>query len=65
MLAKAAKQRKADVVLIDVAPSLGALNRAALIAATDVVIPLVPDLYSAPGMGRKAEEEPRPDSVDA
>jgi cellulose biosynthesis protein BcsQ len=33
MLAKAAKQRKADVVLIDVAPSLGALNRAALIAA--------------------------------
>jgi cellulose biosynthesis protein BcsQ len=50
MLAKAAKQRKADVVLIDVAPSLGALNRAALIAATDVVIPLVPDLYSIQGL---------------
>jgi chromosome partitioning protein len=50
MLAKAAKQRKADVVLIDVAPSLGALNRAALIAASDVVIPLVPDLYSIQGL---------------
>jgi cellulose biosynthesis protein BcsQ len=50
LLAKAAKQRKADVVLIDVAPSLGALNRAALIAASDVVIPLVPDLYSIQGL---------------
>jgi cellulose biosynthesis protein BcsQ len=50
MLAKAEKQWKADVVLIDVAPSLGALNRAALIAASDVVIPLVPDLYSIQGL---------------
>jgi len=50
LLAKAAKQRKADVVLIDVAPSLGAINRAALIAASDVVIPLVPDLYSIQGL---------------
>jgi len=50
LLAKAAKQRKADVVLIDVAPSLGALNRAALIAASNVVIPLVPDLYSIQGL---------------
>lgn len=50
MLAKAEKQWKADVVLIDVAPSLGALNRAALIAASDVVISLVPDLYSIQGL---------------
>jgi cellulose biosynthesis protein BcsQ len=50
ILAKAAKQRKADVVLIDVAPSLGALNRAALIAASQVVIPLIPDLYSIQGL---------------
>ncbi|MFM7642139.1 MAG: hypothetical protein ACKO45_11400, partial [Cyanobium sp.] len=41
--AKAAAERQADVVLIDVAPSLGALNRAAMIAASHVVIPLVPD----------------------
>ena len=50
LLAKAAKQRKADVVLIDVAPSLGALNRTALITASHVVIPLVPDLYSIQGL---------------
>ena len=50
LLAKAARKRDADVVLIDVAPSLGALNRAALIAATHVVIPLVPDLYSIQGL---------------
>ncbi|KKZ10619.1 MAG: chromosome partitioning protein [Candidatus Synechococcus spongiarum 142] len=50
MLAKAAEQRQADVVLIDVGPSLGALNRAALIAASHVVIPLGPDLYSLQGL---------------
>jgi len=50
LLANAAQQRQADVVLIDVAPSLGALNRAALIAASQVVIPLVPDLYSIQGL---------------
>ena len=50
LLANAAHQRHADVVLIDVAPSLGALNRAALIAASQVVIPLVPDLYSIQGL---------------
>lgn len=38
------------LVLIDVGPSLGALNRAALISATDVVIPLMPDLYSLQGL---------------
>jgi chromosome partitioning protein len=50
LLAKAAVERQADIVLIDVAPSLGALNRAALIAASHVVIPLVPDLYSIQGL---------------
>lgn len=50
VLAKAAAVRQADVVLIDVASSLGALNRAALIAASQVVIPLVPDLYSIQGL---------------
>ena len=50
LLANAAQARQADVVLIDVAPSLGGLNRAALIAASQVVIPLVPDLYSIQGL---------------
>jgi cellulose biosynthesis protein BcsQ len=50
VLAMGAAQQQADVVLIDVAPSLGALNRTALIAASHVVIPLVPDLYSIQGL---------------
>ena len=43
---QAALERAASVVLIDVGPNLGAVNRAALIAAEHVVIPLAPDLYS-------------------
>lgn len=35
-----------ELVLIDVGPNLGAINRAALIAADFVVTPLAPDLYS-------------------
>jgi chromosome partitioning protein len=50
MLEMGAAQQRADVVLIDVAPSLGALNRTALIAASHVAIPLVPDLYSIQGL---------------
>jgi chromosome partitioning protein len=50
MLEMGASQQNADVVLIDVAPSLGALNRSALISASHVVIPLVPDLYSIQGL---------------
>ncbi|HEY3607661.1 MAG TPA: ParA family protein, partial [Pseudonocardiaceae bacterium] len=40
----------ADVVLVDVGPSLGALNRAALVAADHVVVPLAPDLFSVQGL---------------
>ena len=40
----------ADVVLVDVGPNLGALNRAALISTEHVVIPLAPDLYSLQGL---------------
>jgi chromosome partitioning protein len=40
----------ADLVLIDVGPSLGALNRAALIACDFVVMPLGADLYSLQGL---------------
>ncbi len=50
MLEMGASQQQADIVLIDVAPSLGALNRTALISASHVVIPLVPDLYSIQGL---------------
>ena len=49
ILMAAGKRVGADLVLIDVAPNLGALNRAALVAAEEVVIPLAPDLYSLQG----------------
>jgi cellulose biosynthesis protein BcsQ len=42
----AAHKQGADLALIDVGPSLGAINRAAIIAANFVVFPLAPDLFS-------------------
>ena len=47
---KAAEIRDADVVLIDVGPNLGAINRAAIVAASFVAIPLAPDLFSLQGL---------------
>ena len=43
---EAAKIRDVELVLIDVGPNLGAINRAAIIAAHFVVFPLAPDLFS-------------------
>ncbi|RHZ95626.1 ParA family protein [Cereibacter sphaeroides] len=40
----------ADIVLIDVGPTFGALNRAALICSDFVVIPVAPDLFSVRGL---------------
>lgn len=47
---RAAEMREADVVLIDVGPNLGAINRAAIIAADFVLFPLAPDLFSLQGL---------------
>jgi len=46
----AAARVDADVLLIDVGPSLGALNRAALLACDHVIVPLAPDLFSLQGL---------------
>ncbi len=46
----AAEKKDAELVLIDVGPNLGAINRAALIAAQYVVIPLALDLFSLQGL---------------
>jgi cellulose biosynthesis protein BcsQ len=46
----AAKQFNADLVLMDVGPNLGAINRSALIASDFVVIPLGADLFSLQGL---------------
>jgi cellulose biosynthesis protein BcsQ len=40
----------ADLLLVDLGPSLGALNRAALLACDHVVVPLAPDLFSLQGL---------------
>lgn len=40
----------AEIALIDVGPNLGAINRAALIAADHVCVPLAPDLFSIQGL---------------
>jgi cellulose biosynthesis protein BcsQ len=50
LLQLAAKQVAADLVLIDLGPNLGAINRAALIASDYLVIPLTLDLYSLQGL---------------
>ena len=50
IMRKGADAREADLVLIDVGPNLGAINRAALIATRYVAIPLAPDLYSLQGL---------------
>jgi cellulose biosynthesis protein BcsQ len=50
IIEEAGRRVKADLVLIDVGPTFGALNRAALIAADYVVIPVAPDLFSVRGL---------------
>lgn len=47
---RAAESVAADIVLIDVGPNLGAINRSALIAADTVLMPLAADLFSLKGL---------------
>jgi chromosome partitioning protein len=50
IMQRAADAEGADLVLIDIGPNLGAINRAALIAAEFVFVPLAPDLFSLQGL---------------
>ncbi|MGH3923355.1 MAG: ParA family protein [Pseudonocardiaceae bacterium] len=50
VLRTAAAEHRAEVVLVDVGPSLGAINRAALVASDHVVVPMAPDLFSLQGL---------------
>lgn len=50
LLQKAAAQQQSDIILVDLGPNLGAINRSALIAADYVVVPLSPDLFSLQGL---------------
>jgi cellulose biosynthesis protein BcsQ len=46
----AAEIHKAQIILVDLGPNLGAINRAALISCDYVVVPLSPDLFSLQGL---------------
>lgn len=75
LLQAAAKVHQADVILTDIGPNLGAINRAASIAANYLVVPLSPDLFSMQGLknlgptlrrwrqewGERLEKNPVPD----
>lgn len=50
VLQSAAEEGDAAIVLVDVGPNLGALNRAVLVATDYVVVPLAADLYSLQGL---------------
>jgi cellulose biosynthesis protein BcsQ len=50
IIRKAADEVRTDLVLIDVGPNLGAINRAALLAADAVLVPLAADLFSLRGL---------------
>ncbi|MEC4984543.1 MAG: AAA family ATPase [Oscillatoria sp. PMC 1068.18] len=50
IMQKCAEIHQADIVLMDLGPNLGAINRAALIASDYVVVPLSPDLFSLQGL---------------
>ena len=50
ILQKAADSSHATLILADVGPNLGALNRAALVATDYVAVPLAGDLYSLQGL---------------
>jgi cellulose biosynthesis protein BcsQ len=50
IMLRAAEDNGVQVLLIDVGPNLGAINRAALIAADYIVMPLAPGLFSLQGL---------------
>jgi len=50
VMQKAAIKQRADIILMDLGPNLGAINRAALVATDYVVVPLAPDLFSLQGL---------------
>ncbi|WP_083901304.1 ParA family protein [Azospirillum sp. B4] len=52
----AANKIKADVVLVDLGPSLGAINRAVLASSDYFIIPMAPDLFSIEGTRNLGEK---------
>ncbi len=50
VIQQAALETRSDVALLDVGPNLGAINRAALLAADYLLIPMAADLFSLQGL---------------
>lgn len=50
IIRQTAEEFDADLTLLDVGPNFGAINRAALISADAVIIPVAPDLFSIQGL---------------
>ena len=50
MIQTAGGQYSSDLALVDVGPNLGAINRAALLAADFLIVPLAADLFSLQGL---------------
>lgn len=50
VMQKASQKVQADIILVDIGPNLGAINRSVLIATDYVVIPLGADLFSLQGL---------------
>jgi len=50
LVQKGAERAGAEVVLADLGPNLGSINRSAIVACDYVVIPLAPDIFSLQGL---------------
>jgi cellulose biosynthesis protein BcsQ len=50
IIQKGAALSEAELILVDVGPNLGAINRSALIASDSIVVPLGADLFSLQGL---------------
>ena len=50
IMQRGAQVAGAEMILVDLGPNLGAINRSALISADYLVIPLTPDLFSLRGL---------------
>ena len=74
LLRTAAETHRADLVLLDLGPTLGSINRSALFAADSLIVPMAPEIHSALGLrnlGRRLRawrtqwSERAPEIVDA
>ena len=58
IMQKGAEEMDASIILADVGPNLGAINRSALIASDYIIVPLGADLFSLRGL-QKPRSNPR------